>query len=138
MLMTVVAFIAAPFLGVLLSALLVTPFFGEFSAWGLYFGFGLLLAYPCAFLAGLPLYLLAKRLLGQLRLWHFAAGGVAASLPALYFALAPENSLYFQRTWLLNTALSLVAGAGSGAALWLVLRVMRSNKSLQRTAFGVR
>lgn len=138
MLTTIVAFAAAPFLGVLLSALLVTPFFGEFSGWGLYFGFGLLLAYPCAFLVGLPLYLLARRLLGPLRFWHFAVGGVVASLPALYFALAPETSSYFQRTWLLNTVLSLVAGIGSGVALWFVLRVMRSNRSLQRTTFGIR
>ena len=136
MLSTIVAFIAAPFMGVLVSALAVTPFFGEFAGWGLFFAFSLFFAYPSAFLVGLPLYLLAKRISGSLRLWQFMLGGVASALPGLYFVLAPANSLYFERTWHLNTALTLVAGAASGAALWLIMRAMRSNPSIDRTASG--
>jgi hypothetical protein len=136
MLNIALAFAVAPFVGVLLGALLVTPAFGEFSAWGLYFGFGLFFAYPCALVFGLPLYLFAQRLLGSLRLWHCVVGGIVSTLPGLYFVLAPENSLYFQRSWPMNTTLSLVAGAVSGGALWLVMRAMRSNPSFKRTPGG--
>jgi hypothetical protein len=132
----IVAFIAAPFVGVLLSALVVTPFFGEFAGWDLFFAFGLFFAYPSAFLVGLPLYLLAKRVSGSPRLWQFMLGGVASAVPGLYFVLAPSNSLYFERTWHMNTTLCLVAGAVSGAALWLIMRGMRSNPSIGRTCPG--
>lgn len=128
MLVAISAFIAAPFLGVLLSSLLVTPLFGEFSAWGLYFGFGLFFAYPCALLVGLPLYLLVRRMWREPGLWQCAGGGLVSTIPGLYFVLAPENSLYFQRTWLLNTSLALAAGFASGGALWFLLRVMRANQ----------
>lgn len=137
MLNIAIAFAVAPFIGVLLAALLITPMFGEFPAWGLYFGFGLFFAYPCALVVGLPLYLLAKRLLGSLKVWHCILGGIVSTLPGLYFVLAPENTLYFQRTWLMNTALALVTGAISGAALWVVMHAIRSNPSLQATASGL-
>ena len=136
MLNIAIAFAIAPFIGVLLAVLLITPMFGELPAWGLYFGFGLFFAYPCALVVGLPLYILAKRLLGSLKVWHCILGGIVSTLPGLYFVLAPENTLYFQRTWLMNTALALVTGAVSGAALWVVMRAMRSNPSLQATASG--
>lgn len=131
-----IAFAVAPSIGVLLAALLITPMFGEFSDWGLYFGFGLFFAYPCALVVGLPLYLIAKRLLGSLQVWHCILGGAVSTLPGLYFVLAPENTLYFQRTWLMNTTLALVTGAMSGAALWVVMRAMRSNPSIEATNNG--
>lgn len=136
MLNVVIAFSAAPFLGVLAAALLVTPLFGEFSAWGLYFAFGIVVAYPIAFAVGLPLYLLAQRLLGSLRLWHCVLGGVVSTLPGLYFVLAPENTPYFQLSWPINTALCLVAGAVAGGAQWAVMRAVRSNHSFKRAPDG--
>src|SRR6218665_2001584 len=125
MLAVAVAFMAAPFVGVLLSSLFVTPLFGEFSAWGLYFGFGLFFAYPCALVVGLPLYLLARRRWREPSVWQCAGGGLISAVAGLYFVLTPEDSLYFHRTWLLNTALALSAGLASGSALWLLLRNMR-------------
>jgi hypothetical protein len=132
----IAAFVTAPFLGVLVSALVVTPFFGEFRGWGLYFGFGLFVAYPSAFFVGLPLYLLAKRCLAALRFWQFVLGGIVSAVPGLYLLLAPFSGLYFERSWPLNAALSLGAGAASGAALWLVMRAVRSNQVFQPTVFG--
>lgn len=115
-------FLVAPLGGLIAACLLVLPWIGELDGLGSYLVVGILYAYPSAILVGLPLYLLTKRAIGPLGIWHFAGGGIVSALPGLYFVLAPENVPYFERTWPVNTVLCVTTGAAAGVVLWLFLR----------------
>ncbi len=115
-------FLVAPLLGVVTACLLVLPWIGQLEGLWTYALVGIMYAYPCAIIVGLPLYLLMQRASTRLGFWHFVGGGIATALPGLYFVLAPENVPYFQRTWLANTVLCMTAGAAAGIVLWFFLR----------------
>jgi hypothetical protein len=133
---SVVAFAAAPFLGLLVTTPLVAAAFDDFRSWGLYFFFGLFLAYPSAVLFGVPTYIALKRRRAPLRLWHAVAAGVICSGPALIAWLYPFSGLYFERAWQLNSTLAVASGGAAGAAFWGLMWRRRSNPSIERTVSG--
>jgi len=117
---TLAAFLAAPWLGALTTSLTITPLLGLFDAWGLYFGFSILVAYPVALLLGLPAYLLMVKLVGQPALWHCSlAGACLAALSAgALFHTVPGSSMP------VVLLLSVTCGVVTGSSVWAVLRVI--------------
>ena len=118
---SVLAFAAAPFFGTLFATPVISALFGDFRSCGLYCFFGMFLAYAAALLFGAPLYLVIRRLVKNIRLWHAALGGMVCSLPVIAIWLYPFESLYFQRSWQINLALALGTGLTSGAFFWAIL-----------------
>jgi hypothetical protein len=120
----VVAFLAAPWIGTLIAALAVTPFFGLFDSWGLYFGFSLLVAYPVALIMGLPIYLLLAKFIGSPTLLHCSLAGtcVAALCAATLPLTIPESTISA------GAFLRLTCGVVTGSSVWGILRLMAGKR----------
>ena len=124
MLNTLLAFAVAPFLALLVTAPLAALATGQLDAWGLLFGFGLLVVYASVVLVALPLYAVVARFLAPVKRWHCVAGGLISALPLPIMSF--DGSLE-------NVALALVTGALSGVIFWYVRRAL-DVESLKRAS----
>jgi Ca2+/Na+ antiporter len=123
---TMLSFIAAPFLGMIICVPLVSAGFGHFSQWELFFAFGLFYAYGSEVVFGLPLYLIAKHFSSNPAHWQCVTGGVIAALPAVVAALiaaSPERPIVITAMYL---SFTIAVGAVSGSAFWIVRRTLNA------------
>jgi len=133
MLRVIIGFVVAPLVGVLVSSTVVAAMSGDLrSGWWVLPMAGIIIAYPSTLLFGVPSYLLVRRFL-KVKWWHAAVAGFLCGLPA-WFALAyPFTGAYFERRWLLDLTLYVMAGIVAGVVFWFVVRDSRSNPALQGT-----
>lgn len=115
------AFAAAPFIGMLVSAPVVATVFGDGAAWGLYFGFGLLVAYPTALMLGVPIYLLMRWRSVRVTPTRAVLGGLGAALGGFAALHYPFSGPYFEQAGPLTFTLAISVGATAGFAFWLIL-----------------
>ncbi len=132
MLNVLLAFFAAPFLALLITAPLFAAYAGEISAWGLYFGFGLFFAYSSTVLVGIPLYVITTRVLGVLKAWHCAAGGLLSAVPFCLNELDAGGTQAVPSHLAATTSFSLLTGLIAGAAFWKVREVLK-NEDIKRS-----
>ena len=137
MLNTVLAFFAAPFLVLLVTSPLVAASVGELHAWGLFFAFGLFFAYASVVMFAVPLYALAARFLGPVKLWHCVAGGFVAAVPLCATEFNPYSSSRPVQASLMYVVVALATGALSGASFWYVRRVLNAEDQKKRSMKSV-
>jgi len=127
----IVGFAFAPLVGVLVSSTVVAAASGDLrSGWWVLPMAGVIIAYPSALLFGVPSYLVVRRFL-KLKWWHAVFAGFLCSLPAWLASAYPFTGAYFERRWLPDLTLYVMAGIVAGAVFWLVARDSRSNPALQ-------
>ncbi|QBB71296.1 hypothetical protein ELE36_13550 [Pseudolysobacter antarcticus] len=126
---------ATPPLRRILFALLFTPLLPPFYAtlffaepWSL--PIGLLLTYPSAWLLGLPIVLLLRRL-HRLDGWSLALAGAVCSVPALLLYWWIDTPPHLQAFSAVNALELLGWGAFSGLCFWLLGIVGDSSVSLR-------
>ena len=120
MLNTALSFLAAPFLGILVTAPIFSALLGEFQAWGLFFVFGLTAAYFSTLAFGLPQYLVLRTMKVEIRAWHCLLAGLVASIPAVVQSLAGAEVAPSLTRTVLVIAFIASTGALSGLAFWVV------------------
>jgi hypothetical protein len=125
----VIAFLAAPFVGVLLSVLIVVRPAAQ-QEWWIYLVAGSAVAYASALIFGIPAYLLMKRLM-ILTWWKVALAGVLCGVP--YWVISAQfGTLYFQNNGTRDLFLYLLAGGIAGSVFWFIRRTAPSNNTVER------
>jgi hypothetical protein len=80
---------------------------------------GLLVAYPCELVIGLPILLLLRRV-GWMKWWHFGIAGVLSAIPAVVIHWRIGSTPQIEAFSPGNAALTLLWGALAGLCFWLI------------------
>lgn len=105
----IAAFISAPLVGLLaIGAVTRTLDIGLLAA---------IVAYPIAFIVGVPMFFLFRRR-GWFHWWQVTVGGALCAVPFIAFYLLASEPLHIANAGLMNSLYLLGCGATIGIAFW--------------------